>query len=135
MSLWNKIKWLNLNIFRTRCCKPLIFQTQIIWSNRIHNLNYLRSATFVSKDIVNRKSEFVEKTQFISGASLWPRSVSSFYITFKYKIENLSELKTLKGDILNHDRLIWSSNVHTLDFLLNPLLDISTNTNWIKVVF
>ena len=25
-----QIKYLNLNIFRTRCCKPLIFQTQII---------------------------------------------------------------------------------------------------------
>ena len=30
LSLWNKIKHLNLNIFRARCCKPLIFQTQII---------------------------------------------------------------------------------------------------------
>ena len=30
LSLWNKIKYLNLNILRTRCCKPLIFQTQII---------------------------------------------------------------------------------------------------------
>ena len=67
LSLWNKIKYLNLNIFRTRCCKPLIFQTQIIWSNKIHSLKYLRSATFGSKDIVIRKSEFVAKTQF-----LWP---------------------------------------------------------------
>ena len=30
LSLWNKIKYLNPNIFRTRCCQPLIFQTQII---------------------------------------------------------------------------------------------------------
>jgi len=50
-----EIKYLNLNIFRTRCCKPLIFQTQIILSNRIHSLKYLRSATFSSKDIVIRK--------------------------------------------------------------------------------
>ena len=63
LSLWNKIKYLNHNIFRTRCCKPLIFQTQIIWSNRIHSLKYLRSATFGSKDIVIIKSEFVAKTQ------------------------------------------------------------------------
>ena len=65
LSLWNKIKYLNLNIFRTRCCIPLIFQTQIIWSNRIHSLKYLRSATFGSKDIGIRKSEFVAKTQFL----------------------------------------------------------------------
>ena len=65
LSLWNKIKYLNLNIFRTRWCKPLIFQTQIIWSNRIHSLKYLRSATFGSKDIVIRKSEFVAKTQLL----------------------------------------------------------------------
>ena len=54
LSLWNKIKYLNLNIFRTRCCKPLIFQTQIILSNRIHSLKYLRSTTFGSKVIVIR---------------------------------------------------------------------------------
>ena len=30
LSLRNKIKYLNLNIFRTECCKPLIFQTNII---------------------------------------------------------------------------------------------------------
>ena len=65
MSLWNKIQYLNLNIFRTRCCKPLIFQTQICWSNRIHCLKYLRSTTFGSKDIVIRKSEFVAKNQFL----------------------------------------------------------------------
>jgi len=61
LSRWNKIKYLNLNSFRTRCCKPLIFQNQIIWSNRIHSLKYLRSATFGSKDIVIRKSEFVAR--------------------------------------------------------------------------
>ena len=43
----------------------MIFQTQIIWSNRIHSLKYLRSTTFGSKDIVIRKSEFVAKTQFL----------------------------------------------------------------------
>ena len=64
LSLWNKIKYLNLNILRTRCCKPLILQIQIIWSNRIHSLKYLRPATFGSKDIVIRKSEFVVKTEF-----------------------------------------------------------------------
>ena len=65
LSLRNKIKYLNLEIFRTRSCKPLIFQTQIFWSNRIHSLKYLRSATFGCKDIVIRKSEFVAKTQFL----------------------------------------------------------------------
>ena len=64
LSIWNKIKYLNLNFFRTRCFKPLIFQTQIIWSNRIHSLKYLRSTKFGSKDIVIRKTEFVAKTQF-----------------------------------------------------------------------
>ena len=66
LSLCNKIKYLNPNIFRTRCCKPLIFQNLIIWFNRIHSLKYLRSTKFGSKDIVIRKSEFVTKTQFLS---------------------------------------------------------------------
>ena len=56
---------LNHKIFRTRCCKPLIFQTQITWFNRIHSLKYLRYATFGFKDIVIRKLEFVAKTQFL----------------------------------------------------------------------
>ena len=30
LSLWSKIKYSNLNIFRTRCCKPLLFQAQNI---------------------------------------------------------------------------------------------------------
>ena len=65
LSLCNKIKYLNPNIFRTRYCKPLIFQTQIIWFNRIHSLKYLRSTTLGSKDIVIRKSGFVAKTQVL----------------------------------------------------------------------
>ena len=43
----------------------MIFQTQIIWFNKIHSLKYLRSATFGSKDILIIKSEFVAKTQFL----------------------------------------------------------------------
>ena len=73
LSLWNKIKYLNHNIFRTQCCKPLIFQTQITWSNRIHSLKYLRYATFGSKDKVIRKSEFVAKTQFLSQRTRRPQ--------------------------------------------------------------
>ena len=65
LSLCNKIKYLNPNIFRTRFCKPLIFQTLIIRYNRNHSLKYLRSTTFGSKDIVIRKSEFVTKTHFL----------------------------------------------------------------------
>jgi len=48
LSLWNKIKYLNLNIFITRGCKPLIFQTQIIWSNRIHESNEITAYFSVS---------------------------------------------------------------------------------------
>jgi len=71
------------NIFGTRCCKPLIFQTQIIWSNRIHSLKYLRSTTFGSKDIINRKSEFVAKTQFLCDlvAPLWEKQRNWVFAT------------------------------------------------------
>ena len=62
LNLWNKIKYLNLNIFRTRCCKPMIFQTFI---TEFLVLNIIMPATFGSKDIVIRKSEFVAKTQFL----------------------------------------------------------------------
>ena len=65
LSLCNKIKYLTPNIFSTRWCKLLIFQTQITWFNRIHSLKYPRSTTFGSKDIVIIKSEFVAETQFL----------------------------------------------------------------------
>ena len=47
------------------CRKSLIFQTYIIWSNRIHSLKYLRSTTLEFKDVGFRKAEFVAKTQFL----------------------------------------------------------------------
>ena len=44
MSLCHKLS--NPYIFATRWCKPLIFQTKIIKSNKIHCLKYLRFKTF-----------------------------------------------------------------------------------------
>jgi len=93
-SLWNKIKHLNHNIFRTRCCKPLIFQTQIIWPNRIHNLKYLRSAKFGSKDIVIRKSEFVAKTQFLCLRKVW--NFASFVVS--YDLQNMLLIPRISRD-------------------------------------
>ena len=37
------------NSFRTRCCKPSIFQTQILLFHRIHTLKYQRSTTSESE--------------------------------------------------------------------------------------
>ena len=65
LSLCPKIKLLNPYIFAAWWCKPLIFQTLIIWSNRIHILKYLRFTTFGCSDLGIWKSEFVAKTQFL----------------------------------------------------------------------
>ena len=46
-----------------------------------------------------------------------------------------SELKTSAWDILNTDRLIWISNVHTSDFLLNPLVGYFYCIYCMKVTF
>ena len=64
LSFCHKLWFYNRHIFSTGWCKPLIFQTIIIWSKMIHSLKYLRSPTFKCKDI-GRKSEFVTKTQFL----------------------------------------------------------------------
>jgi len=45
-----------------------------------------------------------------------------------------SELKTLEWDILNLDYLIWVSNGHTFDFLLNPFFLGYSREKW-KTVF
>ena len=51
LSLCHKLGFSNPYIFGTQCRKPLIFQTYIIRSNRIHSLKYLRSTTLEYKDI------------------------------------------------------------------------------------
>ena len=64
-EFWPQILILKSYIFAIWWCKPLIFQTIIIWSKMIDSLKYLRSPTLKCKDIGKRKSEFVTKTQFI----------------------------------------------------------------------
>ena len=65
LSCCNKLQLSNPHISATEWCKPLIFQTYIIWSNRNHSLKYQRYTTFGCKDIEIRKFEFVAKTQFL----------------------------------------------------------------------
>ena len=84
LSLCVKLKYSNSYTFGTRCCKPLIFQIQNIWSNRIHGLKYLRSTTFGSKDIVIRKSEFVAKTQFLCDRVIYLKFFVGQIIFFKF---------------------------------------------------
>ena len=64
LSLCHKLRFSKPSIFGTGCPKLLIFQTQIISSDRNHSLKNLRSTPLGCKDIVIRKSEFVAKTQF-----------------------------------------------------------------------
>ena len=92
LSLWNKIKFLNHKIIRTRCCKPLIFQTQIIWSNRIHSLKYLRSATFGSKDNMIRKSEFGAKAQFLYNHKSKSRNFLTLPWMLLFRFEPIHEI-------------------------------------------
>ena len=81
LSLWNKIKYLNLNTFRTRCCNPLIFQNQII-SSKIKNSQFeISKVCKISKDIVIRKSEFVAKTQYFG---VFFRSYILFPVLFTF---------------------------------------------------
>ena len=48
-SLFHKSQFSNTYISKTRWLKPLIFQTLIVWSIRIHSLKYLGSTTLGSK--------------------------------------------------------------------------------------
>ena len=66
LSFCDNLKFPNFYISATSGCKPLIFQTYIIWPNRINSLKYLWSTTLGCQDIGTRIFEFVAKTQFIS---------------------------------------------------------------------
>ena len=65
LSFCHKLKFSNPYIYGTWCCRLLIFQTKIIWCNKIRSLKYLRSTTLGCRHIEIRKSEFVTKTQFL----------------------------------------------------------------------
>ena len=65
LSFCHKLKFSNPYIYGTWCCRLLIFQTKIIWCNRIHSLKYIRYTTLGCRNIGIRKSEFVSKTQFL----------------------------------------------------------------------
>ena len=65
LSLCHNLKFSNPYIYRIWCFRLLIFQTKIIWCNKIHRLKYLKSTTFGCRDIGIRKSEFVSMTQLL----------------------------------------------------------------------
>ena len=65
LSFCHKFLFYNPYIFAVWWCKPLIFQTIIIWSKRIYSLKYQRSPIYTYIEIGIRKSEFVAKTQFL----------------------------------------------------------------------
>ena len=70
LSFCHKFEYSNFYIFDFCLCKPLIFQTWIILSNRIHILKYQKSTTIVCKDVEIRKSEIVTNTPFLCLKSL-----------------------------------------------------------------
>ena len=65
LSFCHKLKFSNPHTFEIWRCKPLIFHTYIIWTDRSHSLQCQRSTILGSKDIGIRKSKFVAKTQFL----------------------------------------------------------------------
>ena len=91
---------MNLNfltpMFAIWSCKPLIFQTQFIWSNIIHILKFLRYTTLGCKDRGIRKSEFwqrlnsfmMDMTTFIEwpihNFTLWSRM--NFFLNWYFLI-------------------------------------------------
>ena len=66
LSLCHELKFLNSYIFAAWWCKPLIFQSGIIWSTLLG-----------CKDIGIRKSEFVAKAHF-----LCYQSINNIYLKF-----------------------------------------------------
>ena len=96
LSFCRKLWFYNPYIFGSQCRKSSIFQTYIIWSNRIHSLKYLRSTTLEFKDIGFRKAEFVAKTQFLCFYHI----LSNFYTERRMQKTNDLKLSFLKAYFL-----------------------------------
>ena len=69
MSLCHKLKWSKPYMFAAWWCKPLIFQTYIIFYNIINSLKYLRSTT------MDCKYEGIRKSKFVALVSLYSRKI------------------------------------------------------------
>ena len=65
LSFCHKLWFYICHIFSTWWCKPLIFQTIIIWSKMSHSLKYLRSPTIKCKDIWIRKYRVCDKNSIL----------------------------------------------------------------------
>ena len=72
LSFRHKIQFSNPYIFTTWFCKPLIFKTKNIWSNRIQSLKFKRSTTSGCRAIGIVKSKSVAKTQFLWSSNMLP---------------------------------------------------------------
>ena len=66
------------------------------------------------------QAELFTEYNMLKGKIVFSNSILIIHIYYLHGFR-ISELKSQEWDILNHDRLIWLSNVHTFDFLLNPL--------------
>ena len=70
MSFCHKLCLANTDIFATRCCRPLIFQTMFFVRSNNLSLKYQRFTPLGYKDIGLRTFKFVAKTQFLWGLIL-----------------------------------------------------------------
>ena len=116
LSLCHKFKFSNPYFFATWWCKPLIFHTLIIWSNRIHSLKCLRSSTLGYKDtgiknqsLWQRLNFFIWVPLFIGHCNLCMKDhlklrLQSLYVeiipavlnTYKFEIESFAQRSYLQ---------------------------------------
>ena len=65
LNLCHNLKFAILISLQSDSVNLWCFKLRFFLSNRLHSLKYLRSMILSCKDIGNRKSEFVAKTQFL----------------------------------------------------------------------
>jgi len=66
LSFCHKLGFLNPNFFKTKCRRPLIFQTMSSGGSNNVSLKYERFASSGCRDLGIKKLRFVAKTQFLS---------------------------------------------------------------------
>ena len=96
--LCHKLKFYNPFIVATWWWKPLIFQTFVIFWNKIYSLKYLRSTTLGSGDIGISKSEFFAKTRFFfENPQNFSEKSSKFWVFCLFSQKMQFEKKTFKN--------------------------------------
>ena len=122
MSFCNKLKFTNSFIFATWWCKPIIFQTYVIRSNRIHSLKEQMYTTSGCKDTRIKKLSLLQELIFFGLLFLFgyagTNNTKELIFCQKLKCSNPNIFATRwSKSLIFQTYIIWSNITYNMTYL------------------